>query len=76
MAMLTRRDLLVLACALPVRSQTRTDTEPLELRAGPLSLVFEPETAMVRYVRFGDREVLRDVDRLQDRLAHAGTSSS
>ena len=33
----------------------------LRLRAGPLSLVFEPETALVRDVRLGDREVLRGV---------------
>lgn len=33
----------------------------MELRAGPLSLRFEPETASVRFVRVGDREVLRAV---------------
>ena len=33
----------------------------LDLRAGPLSMVFEPQTAFLRYVRFGTREVLRGV---------------
>ncbi len=33
----------------------------IELHAGPLSLVFEPETAMVRYVSAGDSEVLRGI---------------
>jgi D-apionolactonase len=35
--------------------------ERLELRAGPLSMVFEPEGAFLRYVRLGDAEVLRGV---------------
>ena len=33
----------------------------IKLRAGPLSAVFEPETAFLRYVRLADREVLRAV---------------
>ncbi len=36
-------------------------TESIELSAGPLSMVFEPSTAMLRYVRFGDIEVVRGV---------------
>jgi hypothetical protein len=35
--------------------------EQMELRAGPLTLVFEPALAFVRYVRLGDREILRGV---------------
>lgn len=33
----------------------------LDLRAGPLSMVFEPQTAFLRYVRLEDREILRGV---------------
>lgn len=33
----------------------------IELHAGPLSLVFEPESALVRYVHAGDSEVLRGI---------------
>jgi len=33
----------------------------MELRAGPLSMVFEPEKGFLRYVRLGEREVLRGI---------------
>lgn len=33
----------------------------IELRAGPLTLSFEPETAFLRHIRLGDHEVLRAV---------------
>lgn len=33
----------------------------IELRAGPLTLLFEPETAFLRHIRLGDHEVLRAV---------------
>lgn len=36
-------------------------TRAIELRAGPLTLSFEPDTAFVRHVRLGDHEVLRAV---------------
>jgi hypothetical protein len=41
----------------------RDEQEPasVELEAGPVSLVFEPELAFVRYVRLGDREILRGI---------------
>src|SRR5262245_38946760 len=32
---------------------------PLPLKAGPLSLSFEPDTAFLRHIRLGDHEVLR-----------------
>ncbi len=35
--------------------------EPIELRAGPLSVLFTPENGWVRYVRVGDVEVLRGI---------------
>src|SRR2546423_1283391 len=36
-------------------------TAPLFLRAGPLTMLFEPETAFLRYVRLGERGILRGV---------------
>lgn len=36
-------------------------TRAIELRAGPLTLSFEPETAFLRHIRLGDHEVLRAV---------------
>jgi D-apionolactonase len=35
--------------------------KPLELRAGPLTLVFEPNTAFLRHLRLGDHEVVRAI---------------
>jgi len=39
----------------------KSPPERIELRAGPLSMIFEPETAFLRYLRLGDREVLRGI---------------
>jgi hypothetical protein len=57
---MSRRELLAGACALPLFGQTST-AERIELIAGPLTLVFEPEIAFVRYVRLDDREILRGI---------------
>ena len=57
---MSRRELLAGACALPLFGQTSA-AEPIELNAGPLTLVFEPEIAFVRYVRAADREILRGI---------------
>jgi len=41
-----------------------TDKAPprrMELQAGPLSMVFEPEKGFLRYIRLGEREVLRGI---------------
>lgn len=35
--------------------------DPVALRAGPLTMEFEPETGFLRYVRLGDRELIRAV---------------
>src|SRR6185503_6729540 len=35
--------------------------KPLELRAGPLTAIFEPHTGFLRYVRLGDHEVIRAI---------------
>jgi hypothetical protein len=56
----TRREFLAAACALPLFGQS-SSSEPIELTAGPLTLLFEPEIAFVRYVRAADREILRGV---------------
>lgn len=34
---------------------------PLQLRAGPLTMIFEPASAFLRHVRLGDHEVLRAI---------------
>ncbi len=34
---------------------------PLQLRAGPLTMMFEPDNAFLRYVRLGDHEIIRSV---------------
>ncbi len=34
---------------------------PIELRAGPLTILFEPQTAFLRHIRLGDHEVLRAI---------------
>ena len=39
----------------------RPPPDPIPLRAGPLSAMFDPELAFLRYVRLGSREVLRGV---------------
>jgi hypothetical protein len=35
--------------------------QPLELRAGPLTMIFEPNTAFLRRLRVGDHEVVRAI---------------
>ena len=35
--------------------------EQIELRAGPLSMFFEPESGFLRYIRMGNREILRGI---------------
>src|SRR5437870_4098048 len=34
---------------------------PLDLRAGPLTMIFEPASAFLRHIRLGDHEVLRAI---------------
>src|SRR5688500_1989282 len=57
---MSRRELFAGTCALPLLGQASA-AEAIELTAGPLTLVFEPEIAFVRYVRAGDREILRGI---------------
>ena len=33
----------------------------LELRAGPLTMLFEPDNAFLRYIRLGDHEIIRSI---------------
>lgn len=47
--------------SLPILRAGGEAARPIELRAGPLTLSFEPETAFLRHVRLGDHEVLRAV---------------
>jgi hypothetical protein len=57
---MSRRELLAGACALPLLGQHST-AEPIELTAGPVTLLFEPEIAFVRYVRAAGQEILRGI---------------
>ena len=34
---------------------------PIELRAGPLTMSFEPQTAFLRHIRLGDHEIVRAI---------------
>src|SRR5687768_11045600 len=34
---------------------------PLALKAGPLTMIFEPDNAFLRYIRLGDHEVVRNI---------------
>lgn len=45
----------------PILTGGIPEPERLSLQAGPLSLEFEPATGFVRYVRLGDRELLRGI---------------
>jgi len=62
-----RRDLLSLPLALHAQDPgilsgtADLPGAPLELKAGPLSLLFEPGLGFVRYIRFGEHEVLRGI---------------
>lgn len=35
--------------------------KPLHLRAGPLTMTFEPDNAFLRYIRLGDHEIVRNI---------------
>src|SRR5262245_24807847 len=41
--------------------RTREIPPPLALKAGPLTMQFEPLTGFVRYVRMGDHELVRAI---------------
>ena len=41
--------------------QLQSLPKPLELRAGPLTMLFEPLTAFLRHLRLGDHEVVRAI---------------
>ncbi len=65
--MITRRATLQLLTAATAGAQSfyYGKDEPLprqmELSAGPLTAVFEPELGLLRYVKFGDAEILRAI---------------
>jgi hypothetical protein len=42
-----------------LRGTDATVAERIELQAGPLQMCFEPEIGFLRYIRFGNQEVLR-----------------
>lgn len=50
--------LLALLISSTIRSRAAA---PIQLRAGPLTMVFEPDSAFLRYVQAGPHEVLRGI---------------
>jgi len=61
---LPNRSMIVPALAL-ILILTATQThaaDPIELRAGPMTMVFEPDNAFLRYVRVGPHEVLLGIN--------------
>ena len=53
---------LALMLTLTISSSTQARAAaPIPLRAGPLSMVFEPDNAFLRYVKLGPHEVLRGI---------------
>jgi hypothetical protein len=69
---MTRRQALGLAAAgtlwrspAPAAAQAPSSQPPpprdLELTAGPLTMLFEPGLAFLRYIRLGEREVIRGI---------------
>lgn len=59
-ARLTRRTVLALAGAVPL-SGFQQAPGPIELTAGGLTMVFEPELGFLRYIRYGETEVIRGI---------------
>src|SRR5688572_22603954 len=55
------RWLLLWLLAALVNAPAAPAAEPIPLRAGPLSMVFEPDNAFLRYVKLGSDEVLRGI---------------
>ena len=41
--------------------QDELPAPPLTLKAGPLTMIFEPDNAFLRYIRLGDHEVVRNI---------------
>lgn len=41
--------------------EDKAPPERIDLRAGPLTMLFEPQGVFLRYIRLGDREVLRGI---------------
>ena len=60
--MITRREFGgAAALALWVTGKGRAAPAPIPLRAGPVTAVFDPAIAFLRYIKYGDHEILRGV---------------
>jgi len=57
--MISRREFSGAAIALLAIREGRAATAPIPLRAGPVTAVFEPSIAFLRYVKYGDSEIIR-----------------
>ena len=54
--------LLLTLLTLLALTVTAHAAEPIPLRAGPITMVFDAENAFLRYVRIGPHEVLRGIN--------------
>jgi hypothetical protein len=57
-----RNHIHVLLLLIPLTGTCTHAAEPIPLRAGPLSMVFDVENAMLRFIRVGKAEVLRGIN--------------
>ena len=53
--------LLIVSVAILAMSPAHA-ADPIPLRAGPLSMVFEPDNAFLRYVKLGPHDVLLGIN--------------
>lgn len=61
--MTLRKKLIPLIAALSLASMTSLQAgEPIPLRAGPLTMVFDADNVFLRYIRVGTHEVLRGIN--------------
>lgn len=62
MSTISRRDVCAVLAGVPLlRFHAAAAQPPVELSAGPLRMIFEPELAMLRYLRLGETEVVRGI---------------
>src|SRR2546429_6797037 len=59
--MLTMKKFLSLLVIPLLQGAPAPAAEPIPLRAGPLSMIFEPDNALLRYIKLGPDEVLRGI---------------
>lgn len=53
---------IILSALLSSLALPATSAEPIPLRAGPVTMVFDPDNVFLRYIRVGQHEVLRGIN--------------